>query len=97
MFVAPSGTSPLVIIDFGLSLFVGDAKGYQSKWSVGSMLYVRQLLNHMNNLCTTSAWLHCQMPTAGMSLEANEACDSPDKTWLSELVDACQVSVTCVS
>ena len=43
MLVAPHGMSALVIIDFGLSLYIGDAKGYQSKWSVGSMLYVRNL------------------------------------------------------
>lgn len=42
MLVAPHGRSPLVIIDFGLSLYIGDVKGYQSKWSVGSMLYVRR-------------------------------------------------------
>lgn len=45
MLVAPHGRSPLVIIDFGLSLYIGDVKGYQSKWSVGSMLYVRHLLH----------------------------------------------------
>jgi len=50
MLVAPCGESPLVIIDFGLSLYIGDAKGYQSKWSVGSMLYVR----HFRCLC----WSH---------------------------------------
>lgn len=41
MFYKSDVTSPLVVIDFGLSLLLGNEKTCQSKWTVGSLLYVR--------------------------------------------------------
>ena len=41
MFYKSDVTSPLVVIDFGLSLMLGDQRSLQSKWTVGSLLYVR--------------------------------------------------------
>ena len=41
MFYRSDGTSPLVVIDFGLSMLIGNAHSHRSKWTVGSLLYVR--------------------------------------------------------
>jgi calcium-dependent protein kinase len=41
MFYTAEVTSPLVVIDFGLSLLLGACKAHHSKWTVGSLLYVR--------------------------------------------------------
>lgn len=41
MFYKADVTSPLVVIDFGLSLLLGPSRFLQSKWTVGSLLYVR--------------------------------------------------------
>jgi calcium-dependent protein kinase len=41
MFCKYDETSPLVVIDFGLSLLLGNRADFSSKWTVGSFLYVR--------------------------------------------------------
>jgi calcium-dependent protein kinase len=43
MFYKYDETSPLVVIDFGLSLLLGCQADFSSKWTVGSLLYVRPL------------------------------------------------------
>ena len=45
MFYKNDVTSPLVVIDFGLSLLLGSEKELQSKWTVGSLLYVRSCIS----------------------------------------------------
>lgn len=47
MFYKSDETSPLVVIDFGLSLLLGGQKSFSSKWTVGSLLYVRPRRSHV--------------------------------------------------
>eukprot|EP00892_Ulva_mutabilis_P003000 jgi/Ulvmu1/12700/UM095_0004.1 len=82
MFVSPCGKAPLVIIDFGLSLYIGDAKGYQSKWSVGSMLYAAPEVTNSGYYTTAcDVWslgilLYCMLFGREPFLTFRQAADS---------------------
>jgi serine/threonine protein kinase len=75
MFYKSDVTSPLVVIDFGLSLLLGNLRSYQSKWTVGSLLYVRRC-SFLHNSCRQ--WLRsCHSAPALHLLPSSGPC----KRW----------------